>query len=181
MKKAAIITNLKGAHLAFWETALELPNTNSAVKGKWSVAQNTAHLNIALLRLSNYLALPKSGIASSFGLSDRASASYAAAMALFKTTLGTRVTAAPGYEPQENLETSVRDLVDQGKAVLEAFISHLLDWSEEDLETYNCPHPTLGKLTVREILYFTIYHVAHHHKTIQQFSEMNQHQPNFRQ
>jgi hypothetical protein len=93
-------------------------NTNSAVKGKWSVAQNTAHLNIALLRLSNYLALPKSGIASSFGLSDRASASYAAAMALFKTTLGTRVTAAPGYEPQENLETSVRDLVDQERPYL---------------------------------------------------------------
>jgi hypothetical protein len=156
-------------------------NTNSAVKGKWSVAQNTAHLNIALLRLSNYLALPKSGIASALACLIAHRQVMPQQWRYSKPTLGTRVTAAPGYEPQENLETSVRDLVDQGKAVLEAFISHLLDWSEEDLETYNCPHPTLGKLTVREILYFTIYHVAHHHKTIQQFSEMNQHQPNFRQ
>jgi hypothetical protein len=38
--------------------------------------------------------------------------------------------------------------------------------SEEDLDYYVLPHPILGKLTLREMLYFTIYHVKHHEKQI---------------
>ena len=38
--------------------------------------------------------------------------------------------------------------------------------SEEDLDYYLLPHPILGKLTLREMLYFTIYHVKHHEKQI---------------
>jgi hypothetical protein len=34
--------------------------------------------------------------------------------------------------------------------------------SEEELDKYILPHPLLGKLTIREMLYFTIYHVRHH-------------------
>jgi uncharacterized damage-inducible protein DinB len=35
-------------------------------------------------------------------------------------------------------------------------------WSEQNLETLQLPHPLLGKLTAREILFFTIYHNHHH-------------------
>jgi hypothetical protein len=28
------------------------------------------------------------------------------------------------------------------------------------------PHPLLGKLTLREMLYFTLYHVEHHEKQV---------------
>jgi DinB superfamily len=35
--------------------------------------------------------------------------------------------------------------------------------SEEELDTYLLPHPLLGKLTFREMLYFTAYHAEHHH------------------
>lgn len=35
-------------------------------------------------------------------------------------------------------------------------------WTEQDLDTVLLPHPLLGKLTVREMLYFTIYHAQHH-------------------
>ena len=39
--------------------------------------------------------------------------------------------------------------------------------SEKDIDTYRAPHPLIGKLTVRELVYFSIYHVGHHHKSIQ--------------
>jgi hypothetical protein len=39
--------------------------------------------------------------------------------------------------------------------------------SEEELDRYILPHPILGKLTLREMLYFTIYHVKHHEKLIE--------------
>jgi hypothetical protein len=42
-------------------------------------------------------------------------------------------------------------------------INHQLEgWSEADLDTYLLPHPILGKLTMREMMYFTVYHVEHH-------------------
>lgn len=181
MNRDEIIAHLKSAHLAFWKTALECPNATISVNGKWSVAQNTEHLNIALQRLGNYLALPKSSIASGFGLSDRASASYLSSLALFRKALGTGVSATDSYTPQDQLETSLPDLVDQGSAILDTFICNLQSWSEEDLETYNCPHPTLGKVTAREILYFTIYHVAHHHETILKIGRMNSNHVDSRQ
>lgn len=37
---------------------------------------------------------------------------------------------------------------------------------EEELDNYILPHPLIGKTTIREMLYFTIYHVQHHHKAI---------------
>jgi hypothetical protein len=36
-------------------------------------------------------------------------------------------------------------------------------FSEAQLDEYVLPHPILGKLTIREMLYFTIYHATHHH------------------
>jgi hypothetical protein len=35
-------------------------------------------------------------------------------------------------------------------------------WSEDDLDNHRLPHPLLGKLTVREMLFFTLYHIQHH-------------------
>ena len=39
-------------------------------------------------------------------------------------------------------------------------------YNEKQLDYYILPHPLLGKLTVREMLYFTIYHVEHHQKSM---------------
>ena len=37
-------------------------------------------------------------------------------------------------------------------------------YSESDLDLIILPHPLLGKITLREMMYFTIYHVQHHQK-----------------
>ena len=34
--------------------------------------------------------------------------------------------------------------------------------AEADLDKYLLPHPLLGKLTLGEMMYFTLYHVDHH-------------------
>ncbi len=38
--------------------------------------------------------------------------------------------------------------------------------SKGQLDTFILPHPLLGKVTLREMLYSTIYHVQHHQKQI---------------
>ncbi len=40
------------------------------------------------------------------------------------------------------------------------------NWTEEQLDNYQVKHPILGKLTMRELAYFTIYHNVHHMETI---------------
>jgi hypothetical protein len=56
------------------------------------------------------------------------------------------------------------------KANLKNVVSKLclsLDtYSEDELDQYILPHPLLGKLTLREMLFFTIYHVKHHENLI---------------
>ena len=84
MNKNEIITNLNTEHSAFWDTAIHLPNVNLSINGKWSVTQNVEHINIALSRVNNYLALPKSTIKSNFGLSERASTSNETVIKMFK-------------------------------------------------------------------------------------------------
>ena len=166
MNKIEIITNLNTEHSAFWGTAIHLPNANISVNGKWSVAQNVDHINIALSRVNSYLSLPKSTIKSNYGLSERASTSNETVIKMFENGLKNGAKASELFIPELNLDKNIKEFVSQGKNLLATLISNLQHWSEEELEIYNCPHPVLGKFTVREILYFTIYHVQHHNETI---------------
>ena len=109
---------------------------------------------------------PKTSIASNFGLAERKSKNYETITKVFKNTFENGVKSTEDFIPKINLDTNITELVNQGKDALSIFISNLQNWSEEELEIYNCPHPVLGKITVREILYFTVYHVQHHHETI---------------
>ena len=46
-------------------------------------------------------------------------------------------------------------------------IARLSSWSESKLDTYLLPHPLLGKLTLREMLFFSVYHIEHHLKLLE--------------
>ena len=44
----------------------------------------------------------------------------------------------------------------------EALVAQVARWPEPAFDRYRLPHPLLGKLSVREMLFFTLYHNAHH-------------------
>jgi uncharacterized damage-inducible protein DinB len=41
-------------------------------------------------------------------------------------------------------------------------VAALERWSDRNLDRIQLPHPILGKITAREMVFFTIYH-GHHH------------------
>ena len=43
-------------------------------------------------------------------------------------------------------------------------------WKEAEPDQYLAPHPLLGKITLRELGYFTIYHTYHHLETIRKMT-----------
>ena len=125
MNKSQIITNLNKEHFEFWHTASLLPYSISSINGKWSVSQNVEHINIALLRVSNFLALPKTSIASNFGLAERKSKNYETITKVFKNTFENGVKSTEDFIPKINLDTNITELVNQGKDALSIFISNL--------------------------------------------------------
>ena len=48
-----------------------------------------------------------------------------------------------------------------------------LKWKDPQLDQYIAPHPLLGKITLRELGYFTIYHTYHHLETIQKMTAVS--------
>ena len=52
--------------------------------------------------------------------------------------------------------------MDQWSKVNAELLSAVEKWDETELDQYMLPHPILGKLTVREMLFFTIYHNLRH-------------------
>ncbi|MBK0381760.1 DinB family protein [Pedobacter sp. SD-b] len=174
MNKNEIIANIHIAHTQFWKTASHLPNVHKSANDKWSVAQNVEHINISLSRVSNYLALSKSIIESNFGLSLRASISNEELIENYYKAMGNGIKAPPAFIPKANSEIKISMLITEGENSLKDCIFNLEKWGEEDLDKYNCPHPVFGKITAREILYFTIFHVQHHHKTIANHTDASQ-------
>jgi hypothetical protein len=43
-------------------------------------------------------------------------------------------------------------------------------WKDPQLDKYIAPHPLLGKITLRELGYFTIHHMYHHLESIQKMT-----------
>ena len=55
-----------------------------------------------------------------------------------------------------------REILDRWSSVSTELVIQAEKWQENEMDLYQLPHPLLGNLTVREILYFTIYHNLRH-------------------
>ena len=54
------------------------------------------------------------------------------------------------------------ELIKKYKEQKQKLIAKIEKQSENDLDVYILPHPLLGKVTLREMLFFTIHHNEHH-------------------
>lgn len=168
--KDQVIQGLLDSHKSFWDTAIKIPNPEISNNDKWSVCQTVEHINIALVRLDIFLTLPKDTIYSQYGASNNGSASFEEFNEICTNTFSKKIKATEGFIPQLEISYDINTLIFKGIELLEKLIINLKNWSEEDLDLYNCPHPVFGKTTVREILYFSIFHANHHNQTIKKTS-----------
>lgn len=168
MNKLEIITTLENAHQLFWDTAISKPSHrfNTSENNKWSIAQNLDHIHISLQKFNRYLLLPKAKITTMFGTSTRPNMDYLALVNAYENTLEKGAVAPAPFVPVNNKVYLVDELIAEGHTALKALCLAIEGWEEEDLDTFNCPHPLLGSLTAREMCYFNIYHVQHHQNTI---------------
>lgn len=150
-----------------WFTAIPVEDFFIPYRGEWSASENVDHLIKANKPVAKALKLPKITLRAMFGKPDRASLTYEELRKAYRNEIAKGAQASGRYLPsQENLNSGTerrkKELLDQFRKASTELVSVAEKWDDKELGDYLLPHPILGKLTVREILYFTIYHNLRH-------------------
>jgi hypothetical protein len=150
-------------------TTTVAPTTDSAFfkrsDSKWSVAENLEHLILSTKPLNLAIQLPKFMLLI-FGKPNRPIRTYDELVKKYWAKLNAGGRAPSPFVPNVKQSDKTR-LLNSFIKENKKFINNLNGWSEADLDSYLLPHPLLGKIYVREMLYFTIYHTQHHLRAIE--------------
>lgn len=170
MNKQAIISLLEKNHETFILKIASLSdsNFNRTLADKWTSSQQLEHIIKSVKSVDMAFGLPMFVLKMKFGLANRPSKTYTELVKKYLKTLEDK----KDYEIPSEFAPDEIPLVRKEKSLkkLKKIVSKLADrisrFSEEELDTYILPHPLMGKLTLREMLYFTAYHVKHHDQQI---------------
>lgn len=138
-------------------------------EGKWSAAMQTRHLirstNMAKLGFT----LPKFIVRWVGGRPNRPSRTYEALVNRYTEKLQAGGRASGRYIPPAIPESygQIRLLQEFDVAMKNFSAAVARSKKEAQLDQYLAPHPLLGKITLRELAYFTIHHARHHQQSIQ--------------
>lgn len=137
-------------------------------KGKWSVGQNLEHLIRSLAPVNQALLLPGFVLRLLFGTPNRKPRTYQELVDRYKQKLAAGGRASGRFVPPA-IEWNARDKkIEAFNRERDKMIARLNSWSESKLDNYLLPHPLLGKLTLREMLFFSVYHIEHHLKLLEE-------------
>lgn len=136
----------------------------------WSPAENLTHLIQSCKPIIMALNMPKIMLRTSFGKPKRTSQSWATVKDNYvnKALAGGGVAGGPFLPKMTEASAMEREKILSRWQGQEAKLMNALSkWSDLNLDNYRLPHPLLGKLNVREMLFFTLYHNLHHVNDVQ--------------
>ena len=166
MERQKIINLLKENHSLFINYVNGLANEEFLFTSqqKWSAGQQLDHIYLAVKPVALALRLPKFFIRFIFGKANRPSRAYEDLVKKYLNKLENGGKATGRFIPK-TIAFSQKETINRAlNKNTNALCLKIETLTEEELDTLILPHPLLGKLTLREMLYFTIYHVRHHHE-----------------
>lgn len=155
--------------LGFWN-GIEPDRFGARFGEAWSPAENLRHLIKSTTPVTQALNLPGPALVAMFGLGKGASESYESLRDRYLSLLIGGVDAGK-FAPEELAPPADHaawqgELVSACRDAVLALAEAAGQWEESDLDGYQIPHPLLGNLTVREMLFFTLYHHSHHRQNV---------------
>jgi hypothetical protein len=131
---------------------------------KWSVAENVQHLIVSTNTSALAYWLPKFLVRLIGGKPNRQSKTYEELVTKYKNKLAAGGAASGRFVPKPfTLNFGKEKLLHNWSKVTAKYIAALQKKrTENDLDNYLVKHPLLGRITLRELCYFTIYHTQHH-------------------
>ena len=141
-------------------------------EGKWSPAQQVKHLITATDNACLAFTLPKFLVRWVGGKPNRNSRTYDELVAKYKLKLEQGGRASKRYIPKPIAASYGKEklLNHFAKAMYKMAAALKKKWNEPQPDQYLAPHPLLGKITLRELCYFTIHHTYHHLESIQKMA-----------
>ncbi len=159
------LENLGDRDLQFW-LGIDAPRFARPFGEAWSPADNVRHLVKSTMPVARALRLPRLALRLLFGQGSGTSMSFADLVERYRAVLAAggkagRYAPSPTRPPAE-LGAWQQALVSDCQSAVGALARALEPWSERDMDACRLPHPLLGKLTVREMMFFTLHHYDHH-------------------
>lgn len=160
---------LRAEGLEFWRRIEAVPFW-SRQNVVWSPADNVRHLILSTVPVARALRVPRLILRALFGVAQTPSRNWNFLCSTYLEGLARGGTAGSYTPKQAAAPTSPQEgqkqLVGQFAFTLLRLEEGIKPWNEKDLERYRLPHPLLGRLTVREMLMFTLFHVEHHRQNV---------------
>lgn len=152
--------------LAAWFTARPVDDLFRRAPGEWAPIDDLRHLvrvNAAVVRGLGY---PRALLRVRFGRPAREPWSYPRLAVLYDALLSTGVKSPAPFQPRAGVvadrEAYRERVLGQWRSVNAELLGRLARLTEQGLDSAALPHPGLGLLTLREMLFFTIHHDLHH-------------------
>ncbi|MFN8529304.1 MAG: DinB family protein [Anaerolineae bacterium] len=147
--------------------------------GTWSASGYLKHLILSVKPLAKGLKLGSEGVMRLSGTPDHPSRTYPDLVAVYQAGIaaGVRAELSPSVVPvnyrlPEGIEAGSAAeqtyLIETWNEANDRLIAALEGWEDAQFDTHQLPHPAIGLLTVREILYFTVHHNTLHGNDIRQ-------------
>lgn len=155
--------------VAYW-TTFDTDAFFARIGESWSPAEAVRHLTKSTRPVAIALAAPKIFLRLRFGKSKRPPLTYDALRARYQQKLdegGKAGRFAPSDQDNADREAWRTEIMASFARANHDLRAALARWPEKKLDTLQLPHPLLGKLTVREMLFFTLYHQRHHVAVVQ--------------
>lgn len=166
MNRSEIIDGLNAKYGGFAEFVANLSEAEfmfSLKDEKWTAGQQADHLCRSLAPLNKALKAPAIALKAMFGTADHPSVSYDELVARYQSELSAGASATPPFLPEAIAFDRRDDLLSELHLHLEKLCKNIENLGDDKFDKLVLPHPLLGKLTLREMFCFMIYHAEHHH------------------
>lgn len=137
------------------------------VPGKWSPAEHVEHLRLSVRPLSLSFLIPGFALRI-FGTARGSGRTYDEVVADYRERLARGAKASGPFIPRSLTRGADLDRLIAGFRAAQAGYADRLSAAEgPSLDSTLLPHPILGRMSMREMSFFTLYHLGHHHALIQ--------------
>ncbi len=138
--------------------------------GKWSVAENIRHLIISTNTTTLAFRTPGFFLNWWAGIPNRPSRSYDELVARYRVKLKEGGRATGRFVPGNiSASSSAQEWLEKWASATNKYINAVdKNYKDPSLDKYLVKHPLLGRITLRELCYFTLYHCIHHHNIIRE-------------
>lgn len=136
--------------------------------GKWSPAENLEHLRLSFYKSWQGLFIPKFISRIIFKKPQSTSLPYEVLQEKYEQLLSNGAKATKEYIPDFSKKKRTKDqVIEEFRSTFNRYLNEVrYYWEEKTMESYQFPHPLLGLITARELMYFNLFHCWHHFRIL---------------